>query len=620
MKKSVLFAALLIAFFAIFSSVSAASSDVNSTAGDRGFSCLANKTADCSSLSTQEQIFTSLATGRCISNLTAKEKSNGCFPGLSGSCSITSTAQAILSLKNSGESTNDSAKWLLSQNQTTSDIQWYFQIDSNGASTCSITYSGNAHPFAVSADKKLSGTPGSCISFSSNGYWLSVSPSCYGTQFTIQCDNPFAVSKLYQRIPTTNYPTVYILPQKQSASAGGAITDSVGSYCFAPSGSGCSYESTLWASLALDNLKYNVSSYIPYLTMHLMDSSNNQYLTLSYSILHILTGNNLQDLLGQQKTVIGSGENQYYWDSSAGKYYGTALALLSLQNDDVSEKTDAINWLLGVQGPDGCWNSDNKLDTAFILYSIWGSKAVSSSGGGTTSTLDCASSGGYCLSYNNCVQAGGEDLGSQYACSSSSYVCCSEKLALQTCSSQFGQICNANETCTGTPVDASDTSSSETCCVSGACTPTQQQTTSTACELAGGACRSSCLSTEVSSSESCGVSGTQTCCMISQQNSNVPKSNLWLIILLAALIVLATLGIIFRKKLLPLWMKIKSMFKKGNGSAGAGRGTPRGPRPPFSPGSSPRAMRNSSMQPRPQHPKSASEVNDVLKKLKEMSK
>ena len=35
-------------------------------------------------------------------------------------------------------------------------------------------------------------------------------------------------------------------------------------------------------------------------------------------------------------------------------------------------RNNAINWLMSVQGPDGCWNSGNILDTAFVLYSLEG--------------------------------------------------------------------------------------------------------------------------------------------------------------------------------------------------------------------------------------------------------
>jgi hypothetical protein len=104
------------------------------------------------------------------------------------------------------------------------------------------------------------------------------------------------------------------------------------------------------------------------------------------------------------------------------------------------------------------------------------------------------------------------------------------------------------------------------------------------------------------------------------------------------LVFLAVLGIIFRKRLIPIWLKIKSQLQSGFKNKGPGRNGPgpRGPPPrgPFPPGRpSPGAFRpmpqrapaNRASPPRgparaPPRPKSSSDVNDVLKKLKEMGK
>ncbi len=634
MKKSVLLAASLVLILAIFPLLSAASS-INSSVGDNGFACLANKTSDCSSLSITEKIFTSLATGRCIDYVANSSSSSGCYNGPSStSCDIKTTAQAVLALDNSGKSTNNSVDWLISKQDATSDLNWYLQINSANATTCTINYpGGNAYTATIGNDGKISGASSGCFSPSSNGYWISVGPSCYNTSLTVSCDAPsFTVSALYQRMPSSTYPTVYVSPQKQSASNGGTITTSVESYCFAPSGGSCSsassYESTLWAILALDTLQYNVSSYLPYITTRISDTPNANYETLAYSILNMVSQGYKQDLINQQRSVTGSAGSQYSWDSSVDKYFGTALALLSLQNQDSSEKDQAITWLAGAQGSDGCWNSDNKLDTAFILYSLFGSRAVSS---GTTSTLACSTVGGHCLSYSNCNSAGGNDLGSQYSCSSSNYICCSKDLITPSCASQFGQICNlTTESCKGTPVSANDVSpSDQTCCVSGACVSNQQSIVTTACETSGGTCQDSCSDNELSSDASCGTGSSQVCCTIQQQYASTSQSHVGLIILLIVLIALAVLGIIFRKKLAPLWLKIKSKFFKGGKGSPMGSNGPRGHpgRLPFTP-SRPMPF-NRPMPPRSQpqaskasgrKPKSSKDVNDVLKKLKEMSK
>ncbi len=630
MKKSVLLAASLVLSFVIFPLISAA---LNSSVSDNGFACLANKTSDCSSLSITEKIFTSLATGQCVDYVANSSGPSGCYSSPSStSCDIKTTSQAVLSLEASGRSTNDSMSWLLSQNKSTSDINWYLQIDSANKTTCVVSSAtGVSYTAEIGNDGKVTGISSGCLSPSPNGYWISVGPSCYGKQLTVSCDAPsFTVSTLYQRSPNSTYPTVYVSQNKQSASNGGTVVTSVSSYCFAPSGGSCSsassYEATLWAALALDTLQYNVSSYLPYLTTRISDSSNSDYKTLAYSVLNIISSGYKQDLINQQRSVTGSSGSQYYWDSSVDKYFGTALALLSLQNQDSSEKDQATTWLAGVQGADGCWNSGNILDTAFILYSLFGSTSVSSS---STSTPDCSTSGGYCLSYSNCNTANGTDLG--YSCVSSNYICCSKDVATPSCSSQFGQVCNlTTESCKGTPVSANDVSpSDQTCCVSGACVPIQHSTVTTDCETSGGTCQDSCSGNEVSSGASCGTGSSQVCCTIQQQYASTSQSHVGLIILLIILIILATLGIIFRKKLTPLWLKIKSKFFKGGNGSPRGPNGPRGPpgRPSFPP-SRPMPF-NRPMPPRSQHqvskasaqkPKSSKEVNHVLKKLMEMSK
>jgi len=255
-----------------------------------------------------------------------------------------------------------------------------------------------------------------------------------------------------------------------------------------------------------------------------------------------------------------------------------------------------LDWLMSTQDSDGCWNSGNILDTAFVLYSISGSTVQH------TSSADCISAGDYCLSGVNCKQAGGTNLG--YTCSNSLNVCCSKNIVVPSCSSQSGQICVSGQTCQGTPTSSNDATSGQTCCIGTCITPVL---TASNCELASGLCQSSCNNGQQQTSDACALAS-EVCCK-SQQGS----STLWIWIL-AVLIVLTLIGIVSRKKLGVLWFRVKSKFKKGGS-----RPQPSGyPRPPFPP----RPPMTFQRRPMPQQPQrqKPSEINDVLKKLKEIGK
>jgi hypothetical protein len=581
MKKSVLLIAILLLF--LFPFITAA----NETQINNGFTCLNGKVGDCTSLSVGEQIFTSLADGKCTS-LVAGSSNNGCWP--SGSCDIKTTAQAVLALHNSGLSTSNSESWLASQQLTAPDINWFMQINTNSNSSCSVSYSGSSYPVGINADKSLNGGAGTCLTLSSNGNWLSVSSTCYGTPFTVSCNQPFTITNLYQR---QSFPTIYVSSSSSSASSGGKITDSVNSSCFG-SGNTCNYEATLWASLALNSLGKSIAPFIPYLTAEASDTSNQQF--LPYAFLYALTSSSdyLNTLLSQQKIV----NNQNYWDqgSSYGSFYDTALALLPIQSQNPPEKSNALDWLMSMQGSDGCWNSGNILDTAFILYSISGSKVQ------RTATADCVTAGDYCISGVNCNQTGGNIL-QGFNCAGTINVCCSKNIVLPSCTSQSGQLCASGQTCQGNPTSASGVTSGQTCCIGTCTTPVL---TPSDCELAGGTCRSFCSSSEQSSSQSCAL-GNEICCVAKQ------TSIIWIWVL-AILIVLTLIGIVSRKKLSILWFRVKSKFKKG-GSKAPAQGYPRPPFPPRPPMNFQRRP-----LPPPSQRQKPSEINDVLKKLREIGK
>lgn len=623
MKKSVLFVALIALFFVFFSLLPMVSADVNSTVANNGYACLENRTSgQCSDLTLGQQVFTSLATGLCAGYVQNSSSGSGCWP--SGSCSIITTSQAMLALNSRGISVNDSANWLISKNITSPDIVWYLQIDSNKPTTCTISQASGSSTIHIGADKKISeSSAGSCFTKSANGDWLQVSSSCFNEDFSVSCNESFTTTKLYQRIPSNTYPTVYVSGTSQTASPGATITDSIkNSYCFGTGGI-CSYESTLWASLVLNRLGYDITPYLPYLTLEASDAQNSQY--IPYAFLYAITSSSdyLAKLLDEQNVVNG----QKYWSYSQDSYFGTSLALLAIKSSDSTDAGNAITWLSGVQNSDGCWNNGNILNTAFILYSAFGPRNLAPSSSGVSPQI--CSSAGYCLSSLNCNQAGGSNLGEDYSSTCPALqICCSKDYQSPSCAEQNGVLCSSDQVCNVTSISSSDSSSLQACCPSSGSCVTPVASVATSCASLGGTCRNACLGNEGKSSGSCSLSS-QVCCVQSIAPAQSPSSNLVWIILLSILIVLAVLGIIFRKKLTPLWLKIKSKLFKGKGkghSGGPGRPGfgPRG----FPPRGPPPQFQRRPMPPRPNRPgnqaqrkpKSSPEVNDVLKKLKEMGK
>jgi hypothetical protein len=219
-------------------------------------------------------------------------------------------------------------------------------------------------------------------------------------------------------------------------------------------------------------------------------------------------------------------------------------------------------------------------------------------------------------------------------------VCCDTKPALRTCDEEGGSICTSDKTCTdGTTVDVSDTMSGETCCLAGTC---EAKTTTTYCIDENGTCKSSCDTSENEKSYVCDTAG-EICCVAGE---TAQPSRLWIfIVIFLVLIALSVVGIVFRDKLRVQWIKLKDKLggKKENKKFDmplTSHPNPQGrilPRRIFPPGQQP-------MQPQPQQPgtqlrrpmqqptqnkpqinkkpeeKPKNELDDVLKKLKEMGK
>ncbi|MFH1325480.1 MAG: hypothetical protein ABIH49_01765 [archaeon] len=606
MKKEVVFFGILILSLVFFLNFISAQ---NETCDDdckitNAYECVDDKIGDCSSLSSEEAVFSLLARGQCLDEVKDDSKYQS---------DIKYTAQALL-----GSGDEDAETWLLSRNMTPTNLDWYLQIDNTdtGITTCTASYTGNANTITLEEDKSISSVSGeNCLAVDPTGYWLSISSSCYDEEFSVSCDKAFTTSLLYQKSDSDVF---YISDETHSGSANSETNEKINSYCFRQ-GNSCDYEGSLWASVAMDSLGYDVSSYLPYLITHKDDSENIAFLPEAF--LHKLTGNYKIDVL--QKQI--SSNNQYYWQVSNDKYYDTALALFPFRFDsDFTEKTNTENWLLteNVQGNDGCWNNGNLKDTAFLLYSLWPRNVPGADTDGAAA--DCETSGFYCSSTLTCSQIGGQVL-PDYTCSGA-FVCCSQQKVLQTCSEQLGAICNSNQVCSGgTIVDSSDAVSGQLCCVSGTCetkTSTGGTGTESACEQNSGVCRiTGCNEGEEETIYSCDFSS-DSCCIPKQSAGTGGGSTLWIWIL-GVLIVLVIVAIIFRDKLRTFWFRIKS---RGSRSS-----QPRGPPPRFPPSGVlpvrrpiPRAMptRSPSRTPPriPQRPKPSGELSDVLKKLKEMGK
>ena len=526
MEKKVFFILTILLVLSLFF-VTASDADIKSKA----ISCLTSKIDEdeCDSFSTEEKIFLLLATGDCKSELQDDSDSDECWP--EDDCSIKTTAQAILALKQTGTNTDAAEEWLLDQVVDYSAIDWFLQIESSNSTSCTIEYSDSEYTFTLDEDKTLSKNAGSCLTVY-NDYWFEVSSSCYEEEFTISCENSFLTSLFYKR---TDESTFYVSGKTNSASGSGSTEETVSSSCFEEDGT-CDYEGTLWASIVLQyaDSDYNITSYLPFLIS--MAEDNQQFIPESF--LYTLTGNYKSELLLKQQ------ENKW-WAESGDKFYDTAVALLPFQNSDISEKTSAKSWLEEIQDEDGCWQG-NIRNTAFLVYSFWSTSTVISDDTDDDEN-DCEDLGFYCSSSSACTSIEGNILSNYTGCFGTN-ICCDKQEELQTCSEQGGELCSTDEQCAGgDTVESSDSNSAKFCCVDGECESEQ-----TECELYDGYCKTSCESGEELSSYTC---DSGVCCIAKQ------SSYLWLIILLSILVLLAVLGIIFRKQLKEIFLKIKIKLK-----------------------------------------------------------
>ena len=581
MNKRVIFALAFLLLVPIFASLISAQNET--TVEGKAYACLENKIGGkCDSFSTEEKIFSLLATGQCRTNLVSDSLAQECWP--SSGCKVRTTAQAVLALSKVGTNTKEAEEWLLSQSVSNPNIDWFLQVESSNATSCTAIYDGISRAFSLRSDKTLSSNAGSCLTRYQD-YWFKIDSSCYNDEIEISCSNSFLTSLLYKR---TNSDTLYISDETHSASGSGSTTETARSECFREGGS-CNYEATLWATTVLKYRGYNeTSSYMPYLISMIDDNSH----YLPESFLYTLSGNFRTELLIKQR------ENKW-WAESGDSFYDTAVALLPFQNEEITEKTNAKSWLAEVQSADGCWQG-NVRNTAFLLYSLWPKKFAPTNL--SSGIKDCADSGYFCMPEASCESVEGTVL-SNYQCTGA-IICCNKQKPLLTCAQQSGELCDSDESCIdGNDVSSSDTTTGKFCCVGGECgIPETSQ-----CQNNLGACKSFCGKGEGVAPYSC-LSSSQVCCIQKKQSSAL------LIILLSLLIILTALAIIFRKKIKDFFTKLKLKLKR-KPSSPAGRYPVTSPSSRVYPGAIPRRILPSTTQ-RTYPVKRSGEVSEVLRKLK----
>lgn len=597
MKKERILILLILTTLFTISLTFAADDDI-----EKAYSCLKSQLKDnCGGTQNTEQAsfnllamsYDSKFQSDCKSQLESKKKENCWGETGTSSCTLKATALATLALKNIGQNTDDSIKWILSKKNLKTGLTWFLEIDANNLTECDI----NTKKIILNENKKISGQDPAGLIKSYNNYWFEITN--LNKNFTISCNKDFITALLYKK-PGSN--VIHVSSATHFTSAGDSITESVNAYCFSTS-SECDYEGSLWASLALAKNGDDVSQYIPYLSAMSEEAINKKY--LPYSFLYLLT--NADDyssgLLSQQ--VQGK-----YWDVSNRRLYDTALALLAVRDLNTNEVDSAKEYLLSVQEKTGdsagCWH-DN---TAFILYSGW-PKEVSKTTGGLTST-DCETFGHYCVSSMQCKL---EDKLNNFYCTSLSDICCTNQPAKEeTCADKNGILCREDEECSGQEIQSSDTS----ICCQGTCEKIEK---TNECEELSYSCKSKCADDEeekIATSSSCNFG--EICC----GKKAAKKTNWLLIILLVVLIILLVLAILFRNQLRIWIFRTKTGFGYGKPSFPMSRPpiSPTGFRPILTPRPQPARLyqRVPARQAGRGRPEKDKEFEDVMKKLKEMSK
>lgn len=574
---------------------------------DKGYACLEDKLKDnCGgSTLTEQTVLTLFAIGYdsglqsdCLDNLMNNENDDCFAKDSSSSCDIKSTAQAVLVLNYLGKDVDNYVSWLEEQKELAKDLNWFLEIDANQETSCTI----NSKTFTINENKKISGSS-SCLSPAESSYYLKISNSCLENNFTTSCDQDFITTLLY-KIGST----FYVSSLTNYAATSGTTNEKINSYCFG--NTNCNYQESLWATQALAKAGKDISPYLPYLSSKYSDLENKKYFPSTF--LYMLTNEDdyYLDVTERQKQT-------KFWNEqslSGINYFDTALALTSLQGLSLQEIDNTQEYLLSIQGNDGCWS--NIKDTAFTLYGAWPREPIYSGGGGGDGIADCESFSNFCVSASEC-----DNPLNNFDCPGlNAEVCCETRSEELSCTEKNGIKCDEGYECTGSEVYASDTSY---CCMA-SCIESSDENE---CESYDSdyTCKSSCSDDEEEEFYDCDFSS-EICCSPKKKSG----SSWLLIILLIILIILVILAIIFRNQLKIWFFKFKSKLKsKKHKPDNSGRpmmmppgqmGTPRQiiPRQPIPHRRPPMRRPTGTRRPTSNHKDSA--FDETMKKLRDMSK
>lgn len=367
MKKSVIALALFLLVFTFALTNVLALTETQQI--DKAYECLQTKVdaKGCSGLTTEQLIFTVLATGNCRNEFLADSHNLECWPG--GNCGVELTAKALLVLDKLGEDKTAAQDWLLSKTATSTDLNWFLEIDSVNtvAMQCEIYYDGTlTKTVNMGKDKKFDSNAGSCLTLANNNYWYKIDKSCYNKEFGIKCSEDFLGTLLFQKEGSKTY---HVTDNLVSSQATGTELLKVSSKCFADRDSQCNYVGSLWAATMLHatsggstDIINEAKKFRSYLIAGLED--NGQYLPEAF--LFMLTENS-----GYKAALMLKQFGDKYWDYFGGKYYSTPLATLPFIGRALQEREGAISWLLETQQPDGCWDAGNIRNNAFILWTMF---------------------------------------------------------------------------------------------------------------------------------------------------------------------------------------------------------------------------------------------------------
>ena len=573
---------------------------------EQAYSCLQNLVVNKSTFSLEEAAFGVLALGaqdKLIKTIqSTKSDREACWPKVG--CTIRDTSLVALAYQRAGIPTADIEQWLQSKRITPRELTWYLEVDTtqHESSSCTIKYDGRSYTVNIQDDMKFNDAAGICLQRSASGYWMTIVPSCLGKVFEVSCDKDFITTLIYQK---NGGDTVYVSSETHAAASLGTTSESVNVSCLS-TGGGCDYQGTLWATYVLHKLNKNTAPMLPYLVALADDTT--KYFPSAF--IFMLTRDLDKEYYGQ---IIQQRKQNQFWEfvnNGYTRFYDTSIGVLALstgsgENSDVV-KTQA--YLLSVQTKDGCWNNNHFRDSAFILYSSWPKTKIVTSAG-SAHLPQCSEGGFSCERLSECLESGGVKH-SSYECQGGN-ICCSVKVQKQSCANLQGSVCNANEQCIGSVSASGDGQ----CCI-GSCSVVVEEN---ACESAGGVCSSSCGSDEKEASETCPATNS-ICCV-----PDTGKGISWFWIILLLILIAAVVFAIMKRDAIKLWWFKKRgktsstpMARPGFPPNSGGTGVTMRPQQRMIP---PQSFARSEIRPqmRPTQPSKDREIEETMRKLKEMS-